>query len=322
MADETKTEGTESKAPKAKTVAEDMNARRIFPTIGEAVEYLKASAASFADFASYPVAAPAMDENGNFDSAVYNDKTDTMVALLRRESKVKAIVVAPIPKLDELLTSEAGRAWADKILHKELNHVAVRQLRDAEDVTTVIDQIPTTLDAYITSGREGGGIIESFNESYKLINAALAVVPVWAKARLVKTDLRKAMESKGYALEFFSALENRSDGSLFAKAIALGINFAKRKGLDPTIFERWAATRDAKEYKPGDEDEDEIDLNDLDKLTDSMLAEESKGTETPAPAGDQAAAPATTPPAPPAEGNEQTAEAPPATGDAAAAGNA
>lgn len=295
MADETTTAAaTESKAPKAKTVADDMAARRIFPNVTEAVEYLKASAASFADFGNYPIAAPNMDEEGNFDSAVYNDSTDTMVALLRRDQKVKAIVVAPIPKIDSILANDAGRQWLDKIIHKELNHVAVRQLRDAEDVTTILDQIPTTLDAYITSSREGGGgIMESFNELYKLINAALAQVPVWAKARLIKTDLRKAMESKGYALEFFPALENRTDGSLFAKAIALGQNAAKRKGLDPTIFERWAATRDAKEYKPG-EDEDEIDLDNLDALTDSMLADEgSKEGETPAPAGTDEAPAAT-----------------------------
>lgn len=304
MADETNTTAAdESKAPKAKTVAEDMTARRIFPTIGEAVDYLKASAANFTDFGSYPIAAPAMDENGNFDSEVYNDQTDTMVALLRKESKVKAIVVAPVPKIDAILANEAGRAWLDKIIHKELNHVAVRQLRDAEDVSTVIDQIPTTLDAYITSGREGGsGIMESFNELYKLINQALSQVGVWAKARLIKTDLRKAMESKGYALEFFPALENRSDGSLFAKAIALGASAAKRRGLDPTIFERWAATRDAKEYKPGEDDESDIDLDNLDALTDSMLAADTKADDAAKPEGEAAA------PAPAGEGEAPATE--------------
>ena len=306
MADETKTNETESKAPKAKTVADDMDARRLFPNIAEAVAYLTASAATFTDFGDYPIAAPKMDENGNFDAETYGDQTDTMVALLRRDSKVKAIVVAPVPKIDALLESEEGRKWVEKILHKELNHVAVRQLRDAEDVTTVIDQIPTTLDGYISSSREGGGIIATFDELYKLLNSALAAVPVWAKARLIKTDLRKAMESKGYALEFFPALEDRPDGSLFAKAIALGISAAKRKGLDPTIFERWAATRDAKEYKPGDE-EVEIDLDNIDALTDSMLADEAK------------AAPATdaTPETPTAPAGESTGE-----GEAPDAGNA
>lgn len=307
MADENNN-STESKAPKAKTVADDMSPRRVFPNIAEAVEYLKASAATFTDFSKYPIAAPAMDENGNFDSAVYNDQTDTMVALLRREQKVKAIVVAPVPKIDALLESEQGKAWVERILHKELNHVAVRQLRDAEDVTTVIDQIPTTLDAYTTSNRDGGGIIESFNELYKLINAALSQVPVWAKARLIKTDLRKAMESKGYALEFFPALEDRADGSLFAKAITLGINAAKRKGLDPTIFERWAATRDAKEYKPGDEDENAIDLDDIDALTDSMLADD-KPTDAAEPAADAADSTGDQEPEVPASGVDESADA-------------
>lgn len=285
MAD-TETTATESKTPKAKTVAEDMDSRRIFPHIGEATAYLHATAAAIPDFKEQTIAAPGMDEDGNFDSTIYTPETAVMVSVLRKQGKgVKAIVVAPIPTLDQLLANEAARGWVDKIIAKELNHVAVRQLREAEDVTTVVDQMPTTLDAYITSSRETGGIIETFNELYKLINATLGgKLPVWQKARLTKGELKKAMESRGYALEYYSALEDYKGQSLFQTALELGINAAKRKGLDPTIFERWLSTRDAKVFTPGDEDEDEEAL-DLDSLTDSLLAEDAdEGEEAPAPA--------------------------------------
>jgi hypothetical protein len=286
------TAATESKAAKPKTIADgDMTARRIFPNIDEATQYLTASAETFADFADVPIAAPAMDAEGNFDADVYNDSTDVMVSVLRSGRKVKAIVVAPIPKVGALLDSEEGRKWVEKILHKELNHVAVRHLRDAEDVTTVVDQIPTTLDGYITSGREGGGgIMEAYDELYKQINATLAAkLPVWAKARFTKGELKKALESKGYASEYYPAVEDYKGASLFETALQLGIAAAKRKGLDPTIFERWTDTRDAKAFTPGeDEDDDSLDL---DSLTDALIDSDKPEAEAaPAPAADSEAA--------------------------------
>lgn len=283
---------TDSKAPKPKTVADDMQSRRIFPNIEEATQYLTASAETFADFGDYAIAAPAMDAEGNFDPAVYNDSTDVMVSVLRAGRKVKAIVVAPIPKVQNLLDSDEGRKWAEKILHKELNHVAVRHLRDAEDVSTVVDQMPTTLDGYITSGREGGGgIMEAYDELYKQINATLAAkLPVWSKARFTKGELKKALESKGYAAEYYPAVEDYKGASLFETALQLGVAAAKRKGLDPTIFERWADTRNSKTFTPG-EDEDEDNL-DLDSLTDALIdsdKEETAADTAPAAADSEAA---------------------------------
>lgn len=282
-------------AAKPKTVAEDMAPRRIFPNIAEAVAYLKATATAIPDFKEQTIAAPKMDENGNFDSATYGEGVAVMVALLRNRQKVKAIVVAPIPTLDQLLANEAGKAWVDRIIAKELNHVAVRHLREAEDVTTVVDQIPTTMDAYITSQRDGGGgIMETFDELYKLINATLsAKLPVWNKARFIKSELKKSLESKGYASEYSPQLEDYKGESLFVTALNLGINAAKRKGLDPTIFERWLATRDAKAFVPGETDDD--DELDLDSLTDSLLADAAKADEptTPAPDGAASAEPET-----------------------------
>lgn len=260
---------------KAKTVAENMSARRVFESVEAMTEYLQATAASIPDFNSIVeaggLAAVGMDEEGNFDPAIYGEGMEPMVAVLRKQGKgVKAIVVAPIPTLDSLLSDDAGRDWVQRIIHKELNHVAVRHLRDSEDVSSVVDQMPTTREGYITSSREaGGGIMETFDELHKQINATLsAKFTPWQKQRLIKTELRKALESKGYALEYYPSLEDYKGESLFALALKLGISAAKRKGLDPTIFERWAATRDAKVFTPGEQDEDDFDL---DSLTDSLL---------------------------------------------------
>lgn len=286
---------TESKAPKPKTVADDMKPRRVLESTGDAKNYLETLANELSDWGDgkFAFAAPGIDDEGNFDSAVYTDDMDVLVAKLVNKGAVKAVVVAPIPKIDVILADEAGKAWATKILHKELNHVAVRALREADDVSTVVDQIPTTLAGYIESGRAGAGIMETFNELYKQINATLSkAFPVWGKYRLIKTELKKAMESTAYATEIYAALEGYTakgiDDGLFVAAIKIGIAAAKRKGLDPAIFERWLATRDQKAYDPAQPDEgDEEEAFDIDSLTDSLLAEPE--TEEAAPTDDASA---------------------------------
>lgn len=286
-----------------KTVNDDMPNRRVFPSVEKASEYLNASAQTYVDFAKIPLAAPGLDEEGNFDPTIYTDSMDVMVALLKADRKLKCIVIAPIPKIPTLIgaTEEdygkipaAQRDWVEKILHKELNHVAVRPLRDAEDVTTMVDQMPTTLEAY-TAGREGGaGILEAFNELYKSVNSTMSSKsPVWAKARLIKSELRKALESRGYALEYYAAIEDRGEDkeSLFVLALRLFILASEKKGLDPAIFERWLSTRNAKTFTAGtEEDEDDFDVDAMLSDMESKEAEDSK----PAATEDEAATAGTT----------------------------
>jgi hypothetical protein len=264
---------------KAKTVADDMTARRVFPNADEASQYLNATAESLSDFDSVPFVGVGVDEEGNFDPEIYTDGMDVMVSVLRNQRKVKAIVVAPVPRVQALLDSPEGNKWLEKIIHKELNHVAVRHLRDAEDVLTMRDQVPTTLDAYITSGREGGGgIMGTYDELYKQVNATLAAkLPVWAKARFTKGELKKSLESKGYAAEYYPAVEDYKGKSLFETALELGIAAAKRKGLEPTIFERWRDTRNTKQFVPGEDEDEDFDI---DALTDALIDEgESEAAE-------------------------------------------
>lgn len=271
--------------PAAKTVAEDMASRRIFATTEEAAAYLNMAVETYSDFTEIPLAAPGMDDEGNFDPEVYTDGMVPMVATLRKnKGGTKAVIVTPVPTLEYLLSDDAGTQWVKKIIEKELNHVAVRALREAEDISTVVDQMPTTRDGYISSARDsGGGIMLAFDELYKLINATLAAkVPAWNKARLVKGELKKAMESAGYASEYYAALEERTNKkgepeSLFVVAATIGASAAKKKGLDPTIFERWLATRDAKKFTaPEESDGDDFDV---DSLTESMLTEEAPAAQ-------------------------------------------
>lgn len=283
MTEETK----DSKTPKAKTVIDDMAARFVAPDLEQGIAYLQRVSSDFADFGSYPLVAVGMDTEGNFDPAIYSDSTRMMIAKLRksegkgddRTTTIKAIVVGAVPTLDALMESDAGRDWVQRIIDKELNHVLVRPLRDAENVLASVSEMPTTLEAFISSGGAGGSTaLEAFNESYRDVIDLLAKQSTpFRKARLTKPELRRAIESKAYALKWYEACEDRNGkDSLFVIALKLMIAYAADKGFDSTLLTRWLETRDQTTI---DESADDAEDFDIDALTATLTAE-------PAPAED------------------------------------
>lgn len=260
---------------KAKTVIDDMDSRRIFATTEEATAYMQKCAADFPDFGGYPLAIVGLTEDNEFDPAIYTDEMQTVVAVVTKRgtgkdsTSVHCIVVYPAPKLDVILASDQGRIWLEGIVAKELNHVAVRNIRKAEsatDIAEAVETMPTSLADYVTSGREGGsGIAETYNELWQVIKKGIAArSKPFALANLSKKELRKSMESASYASTVYPQLEDRVNKkgekeSLFVLAATFGQMLAKQESLDPTIFERALATRDEKQIEVAD-DEEEFDL--------------------------------------------------------------
>lgn len=298
---------TETTAPAAKeskvlTVLEDMDSRRLFDTTEEAEAYIAKCQSDFADFGGYPVAAVGITEEG-FDQDIYNESMRVCVAVLTKRGEgpnstiVHCIVIYPSPRLSailgvedaESLTNVPGIDWLTGILEKELNHVAVRQLRKAEDaqgIADAVESMPTTIADYITSGREAGsGIVETYNTLWQLIKKAIgARAKPFALANLSKKEMRKAMESASYASATYPVLENRVDkkgepASLFVKAAQLGQLLAKESSLDPTIFDRMIANRDETIIDVAD-DEDDFDLEAM--AASLTKAEEPAESEQPA----------------------------------------
>lgn len=276
MNNTTSTPATE-KAAKVRTVIDDMDNRRLFDSPEDAATYIAKCQTEFADFNSYPVAAVGLTDEGDFDPEIYNDSMRIAISVLTQRgegagsSTVKAIVIYPSPKLETVLESATGRDWLTAIMEKELNHVAVRQLRKAENADEIADAIqtmPTTLDGYTTSGREStGGILQTYNDLWQLIKKAIGAKSTpFRLANLSKKELRKGMESSAYALAIYPKLEDRENKkgereSLFEVAANYGLVLAKAKGLDPTIFERMISQRDEKVIEAtDDEDEGEFDL--------------------------------------------------------------
>lgn len=295
-------------AAKVLTVIDNMDSRRLFDTTDEALAYLEKCQADFADFAGYPVAAVGLTEEG-FDPAIYDETMRVAVAVLTKRgdgpnsTTVHAIVIYPAPKLfailgladDTQIGNSAGLDWLTGIMEKELNHVAVRNLRKAEDAQGIADAIetmPTTVADYITSGRESGsGVIETYNTLWQIIKKGIGQkVKQFALRNLSKKELRKAMESASYAATVYGDLEKRrnkkgEEESAFVKAAELGQLLAKANSLDSTIFDRMLANRDETVIDVAD-DEDDFDIEamaaSLIKTDDAPAAE----TEAPAPAAE------------------------------------
>lgn len=290
MNDTTTTPAAE-KALKVRTVIDDMDNRRLFDSPEDAATYIAKCQKEFTDFNSYPVAAVGLTDEGDFDPEIYNDSMRIAISVLTQRgegagsSTVKAIVIYPSPKLETVLESATGRDWLTAIMEKELNHVAVRQLRKAENADEIADAIqtmPTTLDGYTTSGREStGGILQTYNDLWQLIKKAIGAKSTpFRLANLSKKELRKGMESSAYALAIYPKLEDRENKkgereSLFEVAANYGLVLAKAKGLDPTIFERMISQRDEKVIEATD-DEDEGEF-DLEAMAAQLIAGESSG---------------------------------------------
>lgn len=298
MADNTTPEGADTpaeKAPKILTVIDDMQSRMLFPDVESAGNYLAKCQTDFADFNSYPFAAVGLDEEG-FDPDIYNESMDIAVAVLTqrgegaRSSVVKAIVVYPSPRVEALMGSATGTDWIAGLVAKEANHVAVRQLRKAEDADAIADAIqtmPTTLESYTASGREStGGILATYNDLWQIIKKAIGKNSTpFRLANLSKKELRKAMESSAYALAVYPKLEDRHDKqgnpqSLFVIAATYGQMLAAKKGLDTTIFDRALSQRDEKVIDSAtDEDEDDFDLEAMVEELDADEADADDSTD-------------------------------------------
>lgn len=294
MTEVTNTAATPSTDEKAKTVLADMESRRVFDTTDAALAYLAKCQEDFADFASYPIAIAGQTDDGELDPEVYTDSMRVAVSVLTKRgdgpnsTTVQAICLYPQPSLASVLESSTGTAWLTAIMEKELNHVAVRGLRKAESDQDILDAVaamPTTLDAYTTSGRESAsGILETYNALWQLIKKAIgSKSKAFANRNFSKKELRRALESASYAAANHSPLENRKPESLFVVAANFGLALAKRDSLDPAFFERVLATRDEKVIELED-DGDDFDFDSLAKVIEEKPAEEPAQTEEPAPA--------------------------------------
>lgn len=275
-----------TKAPRQKTVAEDMPQRALFDTRAAAEAYLGRMSQEISDFVEVPFIGNgfSVNEAGEavWDDEIYNDDMRIMVAVLNRRvpaigkegekgykpgySVARAIIVTPIPTLEAVYTQ--APAWLDAVLVTELNHITVRQLRTADDVMAAADTLKRSLTEFTTSGRESSGIMEGFDKTFQAVNKAIGLkVKAWANRRLTKAELRKACANAAYAAAIYPELETRPGGkpSRFVTFIELAKQLAINEGYDATIFDKWLAERDNARFDgfASDDEDEDIDMDDL-----------------------------------------------------------
>lgn len=269
---------------KAKSIGSDVPARTIYDSLVDAMAALE----TYADYDGYddlPKIVYGLDaETGEIDASRYPDgwpvylvKLSTKITKAKAAqlgveigSYPKALVVWPVPDLDTLLADDAGRAMVAATMETQLNHRLVAPLRDAENVSAMVGQMPATLAEWTTVGRDqSGSIYEVFNAVWPTLNKSLRQhSPVWAKASLGRTQARQAMESKAFAETMFPALEQSSQGPVFVFAIQACRTLASHKGLDTSLFDAWLETRDQTVIAIDDASgEDDVELS-LDNLFD------------------------------------------------------
>jgi len=289
---------------KVKTVLDDMPARRIFDTKESASAFILDSMTTYGDIADFPVVSPVdakreggaiagfgQDAEGNFtfDPEIFPDSMRIMVAVLTTRgegtgsSKVKAIVVTPVPTLAEILADAKGLEWLNARVDTELNRAAVRVLRDSKDSIvdlndiSILDQMPKSLADYVSSSRVGTStLLEAFEEYWKSIKTALGKLSKsWKLANLPKREFKNAMSSAAYAAQYYPTLEDAAlgagkRGSLFVIALSAFKSEAAKFGKDASIFDQWLNTRDSYTISEGDSDGDEEDEEEL--SADMLLA--------------------------------------------------
>jgi hypothetical protein len=275
---------------KTKSVRDDMPAKRYFDSVELAGAALLNDMTIYSDIGDLPVVSPVdskrnvaglgMDEEGNFvfDSELFPPTMRVMISTLSTrvdgdKSKIKGIVVAPVPSFDAIIADDAGKAWLEKIVGTELQRIAVAGLRDRKvngvqettDIQSieVLDAMPKTLADYVTSNRGGSStLLEAFENNWKSIKLALAnLSPAWKRANLSKREFKFGMSSKAYAYQYYPTIEENKAGSIFVHALNAFILEAEKTGGDTSIFHQWLANRDNNVIDIEAEDEaDEFDF--------------------------------------------------------------
>lgn len=258
---------------------EDAPQRVIFPSLDDSLEYVgKLSELIAGSDVQLSIYSLTIDENG--DAAPNPDQAwpqgadgkphEAMVAKLNRQegpqgdrrNVTKAIIVHPVPTLDQLLADDSGREMVESVIEKELNHRTFRPIRTADNIKAMLAEMPVSIEQFTTSSREStGGLLATFNELYKgILDFMRTKLDRVRRARLTKEELRKCLENAAYATHYYAPLEEAGDFETFLAAMN---SIAERESMDTTLIAQWAAERKNQSFDADDEDGDTLDVADL-----------------------------------------------------------
>lgn len=170
-----------------------------------------------------------------------------------------SIAIYPAYSVDEVLAHDAGRAYIERVVSKELGHVAFRSVRlnvttaTLNALDTGAQEMPVALSDFVVRTSQGGGASGQFFASnwgafIQLLKDKKKLTPAKAKRLPVIAEVKKCLRSEAYAADNYAAQE--ADG-LF---MTLGRAFVSIMGAKQDALNEAGANADekGKALIPGD----------------------------------------------------------------------
>ena len=277
--------------PEVKTVAADMETRTFFKSTDDVAAYLQRCQQEFSDFGDQEFVwkGISFDAEGkiNFDPEIFVEGCRILVQVVSERisvgvSKVKGIIIVPVPTLAAIAADETGQKWLERVVDKSLSDFAARVLRRkdmAADSAEVMANLPITLADYTTTS-QASTLLDGFNRTWKIVKKVLADnFKVFALSNPSKGDLLNSMLSASYAQRLNPALENRTGGSLFEAAIQLFMRACKDAGYDYSIFEDAIKSRHTRVIDLSDGDDEGFDLGSLSSALSIAMTAPAENTD-------------------------------------------
>jgi len=243
---------------KVKKIKAAMSDREVFPTLADALAKLEKAAGATENFYGLPVQVKGLKADGTVDESIYAGQRAALAYVGHKEkdkSGMKAVLIFPVPTLEQFLAFEQGKAFLDKVMVKEVGLVAFRQVRDSAtvyDFTSGMERIPANADEYAAESRRGGIDTDAFDALWiGFKNALKSKKPEHYAALPAKKQFLDALRSKAYALETDEtrAFEQGGWFEVYGKLlINAAANNKTEKGepdpIDASAIQAWLDGRD------------------------------------------------------------------------------
>ena len=271
--------------------AADVKARTIFPSVQDAVT-VAMQILRFPEYTGLPlsVVGSTRGEDGGLeiDDTVYSDGTQAALHVLGVKGQSDtAIVIYPIPSVEQILGHEMATDFLSSVLTTELSLRALRGTRDVladtddrgkrvsrvpsqAELDAAVARMPRTVADYLTpkTGTSGGmgTLYAAYTAAYKSILDILQRICTKERipAHFNKTLVRQALASVEFADTYYPAVEGLGAFERILDALIAG---GQKNDQDVQIFQTWKATRatmpaEAAPVKGGKAAED-VDLDNL-----------------------------------------------------------
>lgn len=169
----------------------------------------------------------------------------------------RALVLYPVPTVEQYIESDAGNDWLTKIATKETGHVAYRSLRNVpvesgvEALYQTAERIPTTAAEFAEEQRAAGLDTSAFDAVWKHLRADLVKAYNSLRESLpAKGEVINCIRSKSYAVAEYPDLEENELFEFIGKIAIELVNALEDDDLDVSEIEAWLQSRDSLNIPP------------------------------------------------------------------------